>query len=172
MLVAGLMALGLAYAPACTAEHAVYQLRGEPGVTAGFAKQRFQINYASDLFFWVKTGDGRRWWFSMNAPNGYGGVFLSPDVDPTKITEADREAEAPTPAEQPPEVDFDSFDTDYGVLSGPPQSADAAPAHLFARGLGPLLWYNPVAAANGDKTAKSASIPIAMYDLTGCAPDK
>lgn len=170
MFALGLTALALA--GACTAEHARYQLRGAPGVTAGFAKQRFQINYASDLFFWVRTEDGRRWWFSMNAPNGYGGIFLSPDVDATRITEADHEAEpAPPPPGDPIEVDFDSFDGDYGYLDNPPQSGSPAPAHLLARGLGPLLWYNPVGAANGDKTAKTASIPIAMYDLTGCATD-
>lgn len=168
MIALGLMALALTDAPACTTEHARYQLRGAPGVTAGFAKQRYQINYASDLFFWVKTDDGRRWWFSMNSPNGYGGVFLSPDVDATRITEADREAEPPPPPEDPIEFDFDSFDADYGHLDSPPQSNDPAPAHLFARGLGPLLWYNPVGAANGDKTAKTASVPIAMYDLIGC----
>lgn len=168
MIALGLMALALADTPACTTEYARYQLRGAPGVTAGFAKQRYQVNYTSDLFFWVKTDDGRRWWFSMNSPNGYGGVFLSPDVDATKITEADREAEPPPPPDDPIEFDFDSFDADYGHLDNPPQSNDPAPAHLFARGLGPLLWYNPVGAANGDKTAKSASIPIAMYDLIGC----
>jgi len=168
----GLMALALASAPACTAEHAQYQLRGAPGVTAGFAKQRFQINFASDLFFWVRTPDegGRTWWFSMNAPNGYGGVSLSPDVDATKITEEDREAEPPTAPEQPIEFDFDTFDADYGYLDNPPQADTPAPAHLLARGLGPLLWYNPVGAANGDKNAKAASIPIAMYDLAGCKP--
>jgi len=164
-----MIGLGLALAlGGCTAEHAVYQLRGAPGVTAGFTKQRFQINYASDLFFWVRTDDGRRWWFSMNSPNGYGGIFLSPDVDAEKITEADREAEQPAPPEDPIEFDFDLFDADYGVIDSPPQAGTPAPAHLFARGLGPLLWYNPVGAANGDKTAKTASIPIAMYDLTGC----
>ncbi len=171
MLALGLTALALAGAPDCTAEHAVYQLRGAPGVTAGFTKQRFQINYASDLFFWIKTEDGRRWWFSMNSPNGYGGIFLSPDVDAEKITEADREAEAPPPPDDPIEVDFDLFDGDYGYLDNPPQSGAPAPAHLLARGIGPLLWYNPVGAANGDKSAKAASVPIAMYDLAGCASD-
>lgn len=164
----GLMALALAAAPACTAEHAVYQLRGAEGVTGGFAKQRFQVNFASDLYFWIRTPDGRRWWFSMNSPNGYGGVFLSPDADATKITEADREAEPPPPPDDPIEVDFDSFDSDFGHLDGPPQSADPAPAHLFARGLGPLMWYNAVGAANGDKTAKATSIPIAMWDYVSC----
>jgi len=165
-----MLALGLVLAAACPVEQATYTLRGAPGVTAGFAKQRYQINYASDLFFWVKTPDegGRTWWFSMNSPNGYGGVFLSPDVDATTIKEEDREAEQPATPREPIEFDLDTFDAAYGHLDNPPQAGDAAPAHLFARGLGPLLWYNPVGAANGDKSAKSASVPIAMYDLTGC----
>jgi hypothetical protein len=165
------MAIGLAAAAqACPIERARYRLRGAPGVTAGFTRQRFQINYASRLFVWVRTADGRRWWFSMNSPNGYGGVYLSPDVDPTKITEADREAGSPDPPPDPIQVDFDSFDSHYDHIDGPPQAGDAPPAHLFARGLGPLLWYNPVGAANGDKSAKTASVPIAMFDIAGCAP--
>ncbi|MEA3009448.1 MAG: hypothetical protein QOJ91_1140 [Sphingomonadales bacterium] len=168
MLVA--MAIGLAAAAqACPIDRTQYRLRGAPNVTAGFTKQRFQINYTSMLFVWVRTADGRRWWFSMNSPNGYGGVFLAPDVDPTRITRADREKGAADPPENPISVDFDTFDAAYDHIDGPPQIGDAPPAHLFARGLGPLFWYNPVGAANGDKSAKAASVPIAMFDIAGCA---
>lgn len=179
MLASGLMAAMIAAGPpACPAERAIYTLRGESGVTAGFVKQRYQINYASKLFFWIRTpgeqgAPARRWWFSFNAPNGYGGVYLTPDVDATKITEADHEAEPPVslvPVPDPIEVDFDTFDAAYNHLPGPPQIGERAPDHLFARGLGPLFWYNPTAAANGDKTAKATSIPIAMWDRTGCVP--
>jgi hypothetical protein len=166
-----LTAIGVAAAAkACSIDHMRYRLRAAPHVTAGFSRQRFQINYASLLFFWVRTANGRRWWFSMNSPNGFRGVYLSPDVDPAKITQADREAEPAPAAENPIQVDFDSFDRNYGHIDGPPQVGDAPPAHLFARGLGPLIWYNPVGAANGDKTAKTASVPIAMFDAAGCAP--
>lgn len=152
----------------CLAEGARYRLRGAPAVTAGFTRQRFQINYASKLFFWVRTTDGRRWWFSMNAPNGTGGVFISPDVDATKITAADHEAKPQAVPENPIESDFDVFDRDYNVIRNPPQVGDLAPAHLFARELGALLWYNPVGAANGDKAAKASSVPIGMFDFSGC----
>ena len=164
MLLATSMAANV---PACSAEEAIYALRGTPDVTAGFARQRFQVNFSSDLFFWVEV-EGRRRWFSFNAPNGYGGVYLTPDRDPATLTEADQEAGAPDKAEEPPQVDFDMFDANYDVIDAVPQADSAAPAHLFARGLGPLLWYNPAAAANGDSTATAVSIPIAMYDLTRC----
>lgn len=153
----------------CPAEQAHYRLRGT-AVTAGFTQQRYQINYASKLFFWIRTPGGRRWWFSMNAPNGTGGVFLTPDVDATKITPGDRDIESAAVPNDPIEVDFDTFDRRYNVTNNPPQLGDPAPAHLFARGLGALLWYNPIGAANGDKAAKASAIPIAMFDLTGCAP--
>ncbi|MBC7499190.1 MAG: hypothetical protein H7315_01580 [Herminiimonas sp.] len=159
--------VNVAAAP-CPAERAIYRLRGVPGVTAGFTRQRYQINFASDLFFWVRTADGRRWWFSMNSPNGYGGPFLSPDVDATKITKADREADQSSSPGSSIEVDFDMFDRNYGVITTPPQEGGRAPSHLYARGLGSLMWYNPVGAANGDKRAKAGSIPIAMYDLKSC----
>lgn len=163
------IALGsVVIAPVCRAEFAIYKLRGAPGVTAGFTRQRYQINYASNLFFWVRTADRRKWWFSMNSPNGYGGTFLSPDVDATKIIKADRDADQSSAAENSVVVDFDMFDRDYGIINTLPQAGTHAPSHLFARGLGPLVWYNPIGAANGDKTAKTASIPIAMYDLKGC----
>lgn len=173
MIALALMAAGLAASQqACPAERALYKLRGVPGVTAGFTRQRFQINYASKLFFWVRTPDGRRWWFSMNAPNGTGGVFLSPDVDATKITEADREAEPKPVTTDPVEADFFTLDRSYNVTDNPPQLGYPAPAHLFAPGLGSLMWYNPVGAANGDKSAKAFSLPTAMYDLNGCAPKR
>lgn len=153
----------------CAAEGARYKLRGAPGVTAGFTRQRYQINYASKLFFWIRTSEGRRWWFSMNAPNGTGGVYITPDVDATKITAADHEAEPKALPESPPQVDFDAFDRNYNVTRNLPQVGDPAPAHLFARELGALLWYNPVGASNGDKKATSSAVPIGMFDLTTCA---
>lgn len=164
MLLAASMAANV---PVCRAEQATYALRGTRDVTAGFARQRFPVNFSSDLFFWVEI-EGRRRWFSFNAPNGYGGVYLTPDRDPATLTEADQEAGAPDKAEEPPQVDFDMFDANYDVIDPVPQAESAAPAHLFARGLGPLLWYNPAAAANGDSTATAVSIPIAMYDLKRC----
>jgi hypothetical protein len=151
----------------CTAANAVYALRGAPGVTAGFVQQRFQINFASDLFFFVDI-KGRRWWFSQNAPNGDAGVYLTPDRDPRTITPADRETEPVEPAVQPPQVDFDMFDSRFDVMVEAPQSGSAAPAHLYARGLGPLLWNNPAAAANDDPSATAVAIPLAMYDLVAC----
>jgi len=163
-----LMAVSLsAGAPQCSADQAVYALRGAPGVTAGFARQKYQINFASNLFFWMET-EGRRRWFSLNAPNGYGGAYLTPDRDPATISEAELDADKPQAAEEPPQVDFDMFDLNYDVIDNVPQSGSAAPAHLYLRSLGPLLWYNPVAAANGDASAEAVAIPIAMYDLKRC----
>lgn len=169
MFAVGLLALASTSMPSlCLVERAVYRLRGSAGVTAGFTGQRFQTNYASNLFFWIRTPDKRKWWFSMNTPNGFAGISLSPDVDANKITKADHEAEEPPQTKDAIQVDFDMFDRNYNVIATTPQRGIRAPAHLYARGIGPLIWYNPIGAANGDKTAKVVPVPIAMYDLTGC----
>lgn len=166
MLLAGIFALSLAVAPECTAEHAVYKLRGTE-VTAGFTKQAVRVQMTSDTFFWIRTEDGRKWWFAMWSPNGYGGAYLTPDKDATRLTEADNNA-ARRNREETAHIDFDSFDENFDHIPGPLQSDDPAPAHLFARGLGPLLWYDSVIAANGDETAPEESIPTAFYDRVGC----
>ncbi|RYG75224.1 MAG: hypothetical protein EON59_18435 [Alphaproteobacteria bacterium] len=169
MTLAGLLLLGLpAGLVPCDAQHAEYRLRGARGVIAGFERQRFQVNFASDLFFWVRTQDGRRWWFSMNAPNGSGLQYLTPDVDATTITESDREAEPAPPTEEVAQIDIDLFDAEFDVITSLPQASDRAPAHIFTRNLAALLWYNPGAAAGGDANAHAVDIPTAMFDLVGC----
>lgn len=169
MIFASLFALAaVSAAPKCSASGAIYHLRGAKRVIAGFQRQRYQTNFASNVFFWVRTPDGRRWWFAMNAPNGSRGFYLSPDVDARKIDMPNPEIDPTDEADNPIEIDFHSFDRLYNVNHFLPQADTPAPAHLFASGLGPLLWYNPTAAANGDKTARSVGLPIAMFDLVTC----
>ena len=121
-------------------------------VTAGFEPQIRQTSYASELVFWLKTPK-QVYWFAFNSPNGYGGTFISPDVDPGRIrlmSEAERDADEDSRrladsarGTEALSLDFDAFRPDLTVYEAPPQRSDRAPARLFARGLGPALWYSP-----------------------------
>jgi hypothetical protein len=43
-----------------------------------------------------------------------------------------------------------------------------APAFLFARGLGPSLWYDRTALAGNDPAAEQESMPIGLFEPAGC----
>ena len=160
----------------CPIEKTVYALADTPGITAGFARQVVQTSFASDLVFWLKT-PRRTFWFSFNAPNGYGGTSISPDIDPALAREpTDAELDARDAAESVPDApepeylgfDFDAFDGSLDVYDNPPQSDDLAPALLFARGLGPALWYNPAGVAGTDAKVAAESIPIGFWRPAEC----
>jgi hypothetical protein len=154
--------------PACSIERAVYRLHGAPQFRAGFARERVATSIVSNLRFYLKT-PRRIYWFGFESPNGYGGTFLFPQVDPAK--ETGDEPDGPALDDSVRDLTFDAFRADLSVWETPPASGDPAPAHLFARGLGAPLWYNPVDLANGDKSAEPETMPIAMFDLAECAPD-
>ena len=161
----------------CDIDEIVYQLRGAPQFTAGFETQIRQTSYASELVFWFKTPK-QIYWFAFNSPNGYGGTFISPDVDPGRIrlmSEAERDADEDSRrladsarGTEALSLDFDAFRPDLTVYEAPPQRSDRAPARLFARGLGLALWYNPTELSGGDGTAEQESMPIAMFEPASC----
>jgi hypothetical protein len=146
--------------PDCPIDRAVYRLNGAPGFTAGFLRQDRRKVMASDLVFWLKTPK-RTWFFAFSSPNGYGGTYISPDIDP-------RLAVRMTDDEEPPFIPFDAFGPDLKAYEGPPGSTMPAPARLFARGLGPSLWYESVTLAGNDPKAEQESMPIGMFEPAGC----
>ena len=79
------------------------------------------------------------------------------------------ETELPDGAEgeEPVTIPFDAFHADLSAYEMPPQVEDAAPALLFARELGPALWYNSVALAR-DPAAESESMPVGMFQPSEC----
>ena len=159
-------------APECPIERAVYALDGAPQFTAGFAAQERRKRLASDLVFWLKTPE-RTYWFSFGSPNGYGGTYLAPELDPRASARLSDEeeraaAEMMQPGIEPLSVEFDAFAADLKAFEAPPQSSDAAPALLFARGLGPALWYNSVGLSGGDDLAAAESMPIGLFRAAGC----
>jgi hypothetical protein len=161
-------------APACPIDRAIYRHRTAPGFTAGFIRQDRRKGTASDLAFWLKTPKRHTYYFSFSSPNGYGGSFIAPDVDPRRSIAA---AEPIDPPAQPDEAEpalyeFDAFAADLSAFEMPPQARDKAPALLFARGLGPALNYAPSRLAAGAPGAEVEYLPIGLFEPAGCAPAK
>jgi hypothetical protein len=159
-----------AAAPSCPINRTMYRLHGAPGFTAGFARQDRRKPSASDLAFWLKTPK-RTYWFAFSSPNGYGGTYISPDVDPRRSAAGAEPLDPPPVAEgeEGVSIEFDAFTADRTAFEMPPQAKDRAPAFLFARGLGPALWYNAVGLSAGDSKAKVESMPIGLFEAAGCA---
>ena len=158
--------------PACPIERAVYRPRPAPEFTAGFARQDRRKIRASDLVFWLKTPK-RTYWFSFGSPNGYGGTYIAPDIDPRAAAQMDDDEERAataraTTAMEPLALQFDAFEADLDAYDVPPHSEQPAPAYIFARGLGPALTYEWTGLAGGDPTSVQESMPIGMFELAGC----
>jgi hypothetical protein len=171
MLTALLLATAVPASPPCPIEKAVYRLKGDPRFTAGFARQDRRDSGVSDLVLWLNTPK-RTYWFAFGAPNGYGGTYLNPELDPrVSVRLSDDEerdaAERMQPAE-PLNIAFDAFRPDLGTFEAPPRSSDKPPALLFARGLGPALWYGPATLAGNDPTAVQEGMPIGLFVAAGC----
>ena len=155
-------------APACRIDRAVYRLNADPAYTAGFARQdRRKVSLGSDLVFWLKT-PGRTYWFYLASPNGYGGTYIAPDIDPRAAAKLDDEAVAARPQAEPALIPLDAFRPNLEAYPSPPQSSDSAPALLFARGLGPELWYEPARLSGGDESAAQESMPVGLFQPAGC----
>jgi len=172
MLAALLLAAAVPPPPACPIEKAVYRLKGDPQFTAGFARQDRRDSGVSDLVLWLKTPK-RTYWFAFAAPNGYGGTYLAPEIDPRlSVRLSDDEerdaAERMEPAE-PLDIAFDAFAADLSAFEAPPRSSDKPPSLLFARGLGPALWYGPLTLSGNDETAEQEGMPISLFVPAGCA---
>jgi hypothetical protein len=171
MLTALLLAAAVPAAPACPIERAVYQLKGDTKFTAGFARQDRRDSGVSDLVFWLNTPK-RTYWFGFGSPNGYGGTYLNPEIDP-RISirlsdDEERDAAERMQAPDPLNLEFDAFRADLGAFQAPPQSRDKPPALLFARSLGPALWYGPSTLAGNDSTAQQEAMPIGLFVPAGC----
>ncbi len=171
MILSLLLAAAVPASPACPIEKAVYRLKGDSGFTAGFARQDRRDSAASDLVLWLKTPK-RTYWFGFGSPNGYGGTYLGPELDPrVSVRLSDDEERAAAERMQPPDplsIEFDAFRADLGAFQAPPQSRDKAPALFFARGLGPALWYGPSTLAGNDSTAEQEGMPIGLFVAAGC----
>lgn len=166
-----------AQAAGCPIERTVYAQPGNAGVTAGFTPQRVRSDYASDLVFWVKSGK-QMFWFSFSSPNGYGGTYISPQIDPRLVKPAGEDGETPDarlpvaraagPDAEVPSIAFDAFSRDLKAYAGPPQSTDPAPAYLFSRELGAAFHYNHNAYTLGPQT-ETVGIDIAFWRPVSCA---
>jgi hypothetical protein len=171
MLTALLLAAAVPAPPACPIERAVYRLDGAPQFTAGFARQDRRDSGVSDLVLWLKTPK-RTYWFGFVSPNGYGGTYLLPELDPRVSVrlsdDGERDAAKRMEPPDPLNIAFDAFRPDLSAFRSPPRSSDRPPALLFARGLGPSLWYGPSTLAGGDEKAEQESMPIGLFKAAGC----
>lgn len=172
MLTALLLAAAVPASPACPIEKAVYRLHGDPKFTAGFARQDRRDSAVSDLVLWLNT-PRRTYWFAFGSPNGYGGTYLAPEIDPRLSVrlsdDEERDAAEKMRSSEPLDIAFDAFAADLAAFRSPPQSTDRAPSLLFARGLGPALWYSPVDLSGGDRGAQEESMPVGLFVSAGCA---
>jgi hypothetical protein len=167
---------------ACPITQTIYTQKGNPSVSMGFAKQGIKTSYASDLVLYLQRGKDK-FWFGFQAPNGYGGTYLYPRIDPKLVKPApgdDLPSDVLLPANPTVEdiaaakvgtdadLNFDAFDANLDAFNGPPQLSNKAPAYIFARDLGPLFHY----AHNGNlyNLSEPVGIDIAMWRPTGCAP--
>jgi hypothetical protein len=171
MILSLLLAAAVPAPPACPIERAVYRLDRDPKFTAGFARQDRRDSAVSDLVLWLKTPK-RTYWFAFASPNGYGGTYLTPEIDPrlsVRLSD-DEERDAAERMERPDALSlpFDAFASDLGAFRAPPQSRDKPPSLLFARALGPALWYGPSSLAGGDEKAQPESMPVGLFRAAGC----
>ena len=157
--------------PVCTIDRAVYRLHGNPEFSAGFARQDRRKSLHSNLAFWLRTPD-HVYWFSMESPNGYGGLYIRPDIDPRQSARLDDEGEraayARIEALDPPRIPLDAFRADLSAFDNAPQAEDPPPALLFARAVGPELWYDWTRLGGGDPGAVQESMPIGLFERAGC----
>ena len=157
--------------PDCPIDRAVYRLHGNPEFTAGFALQDRRNGLHSNLAFWLRTPE-HTYWFSMESPNGYGGIYIRPNIDPRRSVRLDDDAERDEheriEALEPQRIPLDAFRADVSAFDTPPQSEDAPPALLFARSLGPELWYDWTRLGAGDPGAVQESMPIGLFEPAGC----
>ncbi len=172
MLLSLLLAAAVPTPPACPIDRAVYRLHGAPSFTAGFARQERRGASASDLAFWVET-PLRTYWFSFGSPNGYGGTFVSPALDPQRSArmsddELYEALDRLKAVEEPVSLGFHAFDGGLGALPYPPQADGSPPALIFVPDLGRALSYEPVGLAGGDETAREEAMPTGFFEPAGC----
>ena len=172
MLLSLLLAAAVPAPPACPIEKAVYRLHGAPTFTAGFARQDRRNGLASDVAFWVRT-PLRTYWFAFSSPNGYGGTYIAPGLDPRRAMEMDDDEEHEAlqrlkAVKAPVSLGFHAFDSGLEALPYPPQTESSPPALLFVPDLGRTLWYQPVELAGGDPAARDEAMPTGFFEPAGC----
>lgn len=172
MLLSLLLAAAVPAPPACPIERAVYRLHGAPAFTAGFARHDRRNASASDLAFWVKT-PLRTYWFSFGSPNGYGGTFVSPALDPRRSArmsddELYEALDRLKLVEEPVSLGFHAFDSGLDTYPHPPATGSSSPALVFVPDLGRALRYSPVELAGGDSTAVDEAMPTELFEPAGC----
>lgn len=172
MLLALFLAAAVPSPPACPIERAVYRLHGAPTFTAGFERLDRRGASASDLAFWVKT-PLRTYWFEFGSPNGYGGTFVSPALDPGRsVGMSDDELyealDRLKAVGEPVSLGFHAFDSGLESFPYPPATGSAPPALIFVPDLGRTLWYSPVELAGGDPSAKDEAMPTGLFEPAGC----
>lgn len=149
----------------CPVERAVYALRSQPEVTAGFVPARNMASGYSDLYAFVTTAQ-RTYWFSLTGSNGYSNIYLLPITDPYHPADPDAGPQ-PLPSDDETGLALYAMDADLAIAVDAPLKADPAPAHLFIPDLGPRLWYDPQSLTT-DSSAERDSIDRALFSVVEC----
>ena len=176
-----LVAATPATAKTCPIERTIYKQPGNNNVSAGFVKIDPRETPVSDLLFFVER-KGERFFFGFASPNGYGGAYIFPRVDPAKapfdpnsddVTEwrlpGQIEAESALTEGREPEdysMEFDAFDAKLRPSDSPPTSKNQPPQYIFSRELGPHFAYAHV--GNLYDLKEQVIVEIAMWRPSGC----
>jgi hypothetical protein len=145
----------------CTAENAVYKLRGQPGAELRLLKAPHPLNAYTDLAARVSV-DGGTYWFTFTSSNGYSRDYMISTTDPFVEAKDEESAQAETENDEGDEADlseFHAFDAAYNVIEGSPRSGQPAPAHILAPGVGSAIWYS----------TPRRELNRSVWDLSACA---
>jgi hypothetical protein len=156
-MVAALTAAVTAISTACPVGEAVYQLRGEPGVTARFEPRTPSSDWVAQVslsIHSVKTG--ATYFLLPYSGNGQGvTTHLASVVDPDQPPDPDSAKGRPIG-----DLDYLAADQSYRFdQSFHAETGMRAPAHLLIPGLQEALWY---------RADKREGVPMAFFDLVRC----
>lgn len=163
------MLIGLAAAAAlsCDVEHARYEMRTAPGITASF-RDVDSVRAADGIDDWpahlafrlhmAKTG--RTYWF----------LPWSGGTDDRQHLASTTDVEAPGWTPPNPDggprplgdLDYLATDAHYNVIDDIPHRGGPAPAHILIPGLGDRLWHQSPIAEPRDAAPKQ------FFDLVAC----
>lgn len=146
----------------CPAEQAVYRLRNQPVAELRLMRAPLAPNAYSDLVARVDF-EGEAYWFAFVSSLGYSRDYVGRIPDPFDNARPEDVADnledlAPAPDPEYSGSELISFDKDYNVVAGVPQTGQPAPAHLVATGIGSAIWYS----------APRRELQRSIWDMADC----
>jgi hypothetical protein len=156
-MVAALAAALTTLSAACPLDGAVYQLRGEPGVTARFEERTPSPDWVAKVSLSIHSAKtGATYFLLPYSGNGQGiTTHFASVMDPNKPPDPDSPKGRPIG-----DLDYLAADQSYRFdQTFHAETGAHAPVHLLIPGLQKALWY---------RADKREGVPMAFFDLVGC----